>query len=188
MRAPAPGGLHVLKGWSSWCPHCTCNSEEKKTRLFSSPEHGKQTETLLPRSPAVLRLTSRTWPNGPPPGERPGLMKDKFMDVEQLGHADVAGIDGEFIPSPAGACCDFIPEPLSGGAVQPTVARKRPPLHVRQRQSAHVSNGITQTSCIPRLLLVPLQAAAPLFQSLSAPSGESRWTTSGSAGKLLPGF
>lgn len=76
------------------------------------------------------------------------------MDVEQLRHTDISGINEELIPSPAGVCCCFIPEPLPGGADRESATIKGASLHVRQRQSAHVSNCIKQTSCILWLLLV----------------------------------
>lgn len=46
------------------------------------------------------------------------------------------------------------------GAVRGTATIKRASLHVRQRQSAHVSNCITQTTCIRRLLLAFPRVAA----------------------------
>lgn len=95
--------------------------EKKKTFVIYFPRGNTKKHTERGAAfPAVLHLTSRTRPNGPPSREHWGLMKKKFMDVEQLRHTD----DEEFIPSPAGVCCYFIPEPLPRGAVQGTAMIK----------------------------------------------------------------
>lgn len=162
---------------------------KKKLLLFISLVGTQKRTEWSAAFPTVLHLTSHTRPNGPPSWEHWGLMKNKFMDVEQLRHTD----DEEFIPSPAGVCCYFIPELLPPGAVRGTVMIKRASLRVRQRQSAHVSNCITQTTCIPWLLLVFLRLAASLSWptrslTFNAHSEDNGWKTSGSAGKLTSFF
>lgn len=53
-------------------------------------------------------------------------MKNKFMDVEQLRHTDISGINEEFIPSR----CFFLPELFLEEPFQGTVTVKGAPLHV----------------------------------------------------------
>lgn len=139
--------------------------------------------------PTVLHLTSHARPNGPPSWERRRLMKNKFMDVEQLRHTDISGINEEFIFS----CCFFLPELFLEEPFQGTGTVKRAPLHVWQRQSAHVSNSITQTSFIPPPLLASPRVAAssswpPKSLVHSVASEENGGKKRGSAGKLASFF
>lgn len=156
---------------------------KKKTFVIYVPhENTKSRQKQSAAFPTVLHLTSHAWPNGPPSWERRGLMKNKFMDVEQPRHTDISGINEEFIPSR----CFFLPELFLEEPFQGTVTVKRAPLHVWQRESAHVSNSITQTSCIPRLLLAsPRVAASPSWPrkslALSVASEENGGKTCGSA-------
>lgn len=91
-----------------------------------------------------------------------GLMKNKCMDVEQLLPHKHLWDRHQSRSFSRGRVASFSPRAASSKSRCGGTSLLKDSLHVWQRQSAHVSNNIKQTSCILGLLLIsPRIAPSP---------------------------